>query len=166
MLIKCNRSQTVSRQVVREKEMKKFFLGIVMLFAVCVAITANAEDEMVARAKSDAEIKRMAAEMNAACGASIGVSIDWDSFANSGDWQEYSIPSFCGAPLEALMDFCGAEKGNSKAYIQKKVGSVTCYYGGEGRRAIQVDDGAIKNAVDFKAANLDEFIHAGLLKDL
>jgi len=146
--------------------MNKNIFGIVVFFGVCVAFCANAEDEMVARAKSDAEMKTMAAEMNVACGSAIEVSIDWDGFAKSGDWQEYSIPSYCGAPLEALMDFCSAEKGNSKAYIKKKVRNVTCYYGGEGKRGIQVGDGTIKNIVDFKAVNLGDFTRAALLKDL
>ncbi len=119
---------------------------------------------MVARAVADSEINKMAAQMNAACGASIGVKIDWDSFGQSDDWKQYSMPSFCGAPLDTLKGFC--QKENAKAYIQKNVKTVTCYYGGQGKRALQVEKGAIKNTVDFEAPNLDQFLHAALLKEL
>ena len=145
--------------------MNKMHFGSGVLLSLCVIFSANAEDEMVTRARSDAEMKTMAAEMNAACGTAVQVSIDWDSFAKS-DWQDYSIPSYCGSPLETLTDFCRAEKGNSKAFIQKKVKEVACYYGGEGLRDLQVSDGTIKSIVDFQAPNLADFTRAALLKRL
>lgn len=145
--------------------MKKLFLGIFLLLGVSVAFAAGGEDPMVTKAKNEVEMKKMVAEMNTACGTAIEARIDWDSFSGS-DWQGYSVASFCGAPMKTLTDFCSAEKGNSKKYIGANVKAVTCSYGGEGKRAIQVDNGAIDNIVDFTAPNLDEFVHAALLKNL
>ena len=144
---------------------KKFIFGLIVFLGTVFVCAAENEDETVARAKYDVEIKKLAAEMNSSCGTSIEAKIDWDSFSGS-EWNDYSVPSFCGEPLEELTDFCSAEKGNSKAYIRKRVKSVTCLYGGEGKRELQIDNGDIKNIVDFKASNLKKFIHAALIKDL
>ncbi len=145
--------------------MKKLLFGLLLLFGTSLVFAAESEDQTVTRAKYDAKMTMLTKEMNAACGTSIKATVDWDSF-NESKWQDYSIPSFCGAPLEALAEFCSAEKGNSKAYIQKQVKSVTCLYGGDGKRDLQIDNGAIKNIVDFKASNLDTFIHAAMIKKL
>jgi hypothetical protein len=150
-----------------DNEMKNLFLGIIPLFLLLgasIVIAAGAEDAMVTRARNDAEIKKLAAQMNTACGTSIDAKVEWDSFTGS-DWENYSVSSFCGAPLKTMSDFCSAAKGNSKAYIKKNLKEVTCSYGGEGKRAIRVENGAIENIVDFTSSNLDEFVHAALLKD-
>ncbi len=145
--------------------MKHIIFGLLFLLGTSLVGAAEGEDETVTRAKYEVEIKRLTTKMNATCGTSIETAIDWDSF-NGSKWREYSIPSFCGSPLEALADFCSAEKGNSRAYIQKQIKSVTCRYGGEGKRDLQIDKGAIKNIVDFEASNLDKFIHAAMIKNL
>ena len=69
-------------------------------------------------------------------------------------------------PMRPLPEFCSAERGNSKAYIQKNVKRITCSYGGEGKRALVIKNGKINNIVDFTASNLDDFIHAALVKKL
>ena len=144
--------------------MKKIVLSFLIFFGLFGEL-GYAQEEIVERAQNEAELKKMTDEMNTSCQSSITVMIDWDSFAES-EWREYSVYSFCGAPVESLSEFCSAENGNSKAYIQKSVNKITCSYGGEGERALFFKDGAINNIVDFKASNLDDFIHAALLKKL
>ena len=101
---------------------------------------AYAEDEMVERAKNEADMKKIGDEMNVVCESSIRVTIDWDSFAKS-DWRDYSVSSYCGAPVETLAEFCAAKKGASKAHIREKIKSITCSYGGEGKRALNIESG-------------------------
>jgi hypothetical protein len=144
--------------------MKRVVLEILILFCLFGEL-GHAQEEIVERAQNEAELKKMANEMNASCESSIAVRINWDSFAKS-EWRDYSVYSFCGAPLESLLEFCSAENGNSKAYIQKNVTRIICSYGGEGKRALVIKNGTINNIVDFEASNLDKFIHAALVKNL
>jgi hypothetical protein len=144
--------------------MKKLLMGT-LIFLSAAGVFAGSEDESVTRAKYDVEMKNLIAEMNASCGFAIEAKIDWDSFTGS-DWQNYDIASFCGAPVKALSNFCNAEKGNGKAYIRKTIRSVTCSYGGDNQRALLVEDGMIKNIVDFKAPNLEDFIRAAMIEKL
>ena len=144
--------------------MKKVVLGTLILFGLFGEL-GHAQEEIVERAQNEAELKKMTDEMNTSCESSVTVTIDWDSFAES-EWREYSVSGFCGAPVERLSEFCSAERGNSKAYIQKNVKRITCSYGGEGKRALVIKNGKINNIVDFTASNLDDFIHAALVKKL
>ena len=144
--------------------MKKLITGILILSSMFGAL-AYAEDEMVERAKNEADMKKIGDEMNVACESSIRVTIDWDSFAKS-DWRDYSVSSYCGAPVETLAEFCAAKKGASKAHIREKIKSITCSYGGEGKRALNIERGDISNIVDFKAYNLNDFVHAALIEKL
>lgn len=144
--------------------MKKLLIGT-LIFLSATGVFAGSEDESVTRAKYDVEIKNLTAEMNASCGFAIEAKIDWESFAGS-DWQNYDIASFCGAPVKALSNFCSAGKGNSKAYIIKNIKSISCSYGGENQRALLIEDGMIRNIVDFKAPNLDDFIRAAMIEKM
>ena len=144
--------------------MKKLIIGIFILSSLFGAL-GYAEDEIVERAQNEANLKKMNDEMNASCESSISVTINWDSFAKA-DWRDYSVSSYCGAPVETLMDFCAAKKGASKAYIKEKVKSITCLYGGEGKRALNIKSGEISNVVDFKASNLNDFVRATLVEKL
>lgn len=144
--------------------MKKAIVTVLILLGATIAF-AEKEDESIQRARYDLEMKKMTNELNKTCGSSIEVEIDWKSFAAS-DWQKYSMPSFCGETVKALTTYCKSEKGNKKDYIKKNVKSITCVYGGEGKRALTVKNGKIKTAIDFKSANLRKFVNAQLLKNL
>lgn len=146
--------------------MKKMIFGLLICFiSVNLVFAAQNEDDEVLRAKNNVKIKKMVADMNTACGTDIEMTIDWDSFEGA-NWQRYSISSYSGAPLKALNDFCSAEKGNSKAYIQKHVKSITCQYGGEGKSDIKIKKGQIKYIIDFKTKNVNTVTRAALLKGL
>ena len=144
---------------------KSLFIALVLLPVVASLALAAGKDESVLRAETEVKLKQLAVETNTACGSAIAATIDWQSFSSS-DWQGYSMASYCGAPLEVLADFCRQEKGNSKAYIKKQIKFVSCVYGGEGQRALIVKNGAITQHVDFKGANLEDFVRAALLKDM
>ena len=68
--------------------------------------------------------------------------------------------------MGTLASFCAEGKGAGRTYIQNKVKTITCSYGGEGQRALEIHSGDINLVVDFKAYNLDEFVRAGLVEKL
>ncbi len=144
--------------------MKNSVIGIFVLYSMFSA-SCFAAEELVERAQTEADLQQVSREMNAACGTSVSVKIDWDSFAKS-EWRDYSISSFCGAPAQTLADFCAAGEGAVKAYVRETIKRITCAYGGEGRRELLIDNGEIRNVVDFKAYNLNDFVRAALVEKL
>ena len=121
---------------------------------------ADAESDKVATAKAEAGLEALAKEASEACGTTITATVAWDTFTGS-PWKKYSMDSYCGGPLEALKRLC--EGANAKKYISKKVKAFRCTFGGKDKRAFSFAKGTMELAVDFEAANADEFARRSLL---
>ncbi|MEL6195852.1 MAG: hypothetical protein AAFZ38_09465 [Myxococcota bacterium] len=133
-------------------------VGIASIPAVAVA-----EDFSVTKARAEAELKEKAGEVATACGAKVQTKVDWSKLTESVA-SNYSISSYCGNPLDALVDLCAGAA--SKAYIKKKVKKLTCTFGGVGKRALNVKGGAMTFVLDFDAGNNEEFAKKELIKKL
>jgi hypothetical protein len=90
--------------------------------------------------------------MNAACGTNVTATIDWKSVTDD-ILKKYSIPSYCGNPLEALQKLCGSKVG--KRVISAKVKSFSCQFGPELK--LEVKEGVVSFTTQQDAANQEEY---------
>jgi hypothetical protein len=88
-------------------------------------------------------------------------SVDWKSFA-SVDWSEYSVASFCAAPIQSMQWL--ATGANTRKYVKDKLKKFVCRYGGKSMRSLSFAGTTMTLNVDFEAANYDEFARAEILK--
>jgi len=91
-------------------------------------------------------------EMNAACGTNVTATIDWKSVTDD-IIKKYSVPSYCGNPLEALQKLCGSKVG--KRVISAKVKSFSCQFGSELK--LEVKEGVVSFTTQQDAANQQEY---------
>ncbi len=90
--------------------------------------------------------------LNAACGTSVKATIDWSSISDE-LLKTYSIPSYCGSPLESLSKLCASAEG--KKAIQAQAREFTCRFGDALKLEVQAGRVSWTTAKD--AANQEEF---------
>jgi hypothetical protein len=103
-------------------------------------------------AQQQAGFTEVVKEMNAACGTSVTATIDWKSVTDD-IIKKYSIPSYCGNPLEALQKLCASKVG--KRVISAKVKSFSCQFGPELK--LEVKEGAVSFITQQDASNQEEY---------
>jgi len=141
--------------------MKNYIIWILMgLFVIAPAV---AEDEQVIKARTQVELTKKITKLNTNCHSQITFTLDWESFSKV-DWQGYSLQSFCGTPIVGLGKLCIGKQ--TQTYVQKNIKSITCRFGGEGNRALKIENGVMMYSVDFKAPNSNQFSRAALMKNL
>lgn len=103
-------------------------------------------------AKAEAGLADSAKSFNAVCGTSLKPSVDWKSVSDDA-LKQLSIPSYCGAPYEALQKLCASPEG--KKAVQAQIKDISCHFG-EGLKA-ELRDGQL-NWTTFKdGSNQEEF---------
>lgn len=116
-----------------------------------------AQKQMMAR--QDADFAASVPDTDKACGITLKASIDWPGFLK-GDAGQNSVSAYCAEPLNTLRSMCS--DATAKAAIAEKIKTYTCGFGGQGKRALSLDNGALRMDVDWDAANYDDFVRAWL----
>ena len=130
----------------------------VLALALC-APSAVADDD-VNHARQELALKEQAQDVKKACGVEPRTAIDWSTFP--ADYGNYSVSGYCSSALDALRRHC--EGKAKKRYIQKRLKSVTCKYGGKGKRALRVKKGRVSVDLDFEASNYEAWARKELLR--
>ncbi|MEM6730330.1 MAG: hypothetical protein AAF658_02170 [Myxococcota bacterium] len=121
------------------------------------------EDFTVTKARTESELGKTSKEVSTACGAAVKSSVDWTTMTES-VVEGYSVSSYCGNPLEALVDLC--KGAAAKKFIKKKVKALVCTFGGKDKRDLTVEGGTITFTVDFDSGNNEEYARRELIKKL
>ncbi|HYO67040.1 MAG TPA: hypothetical protein VEU33_13255 [Archangium sp.] len=109
-------------------------------------------DRKAEMAEAEKSLAEPVKSMNAACGTSAAVAIDWNSIPDE-LLKSYSIASFCETPVTALEKLCATAEG--KKAIQAQVKEVSCRFGDALKLEVQAGRVAWTTAKD--AANQEEF---------
>ena len=110
------------------------------------------------QAEHDKHLAEAAAAADKACGGHLEAKVAWDSVTDDA-LKQYSISSFCEAPLSALGTLCGRSKV-AAAILRERVKAVTCRFAGPMK--LGVDGGTLSFAVDQSSSNTDEFARKAL----
>jgi hypothetical protein len=78
-------------------------------------------------ARHDGEYAEQLQALKASCGAAVAGTIDWSTISEE-LLKGYSISSFCGSPLQALVRLCDVSE-EAKRTVQAKVKQVDCRFG-------------------------------------
>jgi hypothetical protein len=134
---------------------------IAMVFLAALPAVAHAQTlaQKQFMAKQDAEFAEAVPDTDKACGTALKASIDWPGFLKS-EIGNNSIVSYCAEPLNTLRSMCSDPL--AKTAISEKIKTYTCGFGGPGKRALSLDNGALHIDVDWDAANYGDYIKAWL----
>ena len=109
-------------------------------------------DRKAETAEAEKSLSEPVKAMNAACGTSVAVAIDWNSIPDE-LLKSYSIASYCESPFTALEKLCASAEG--KKAIQAQVKEVSCRFGEALKLEVQAGRVAWTTAKD--ASNQEEF---------
>ncbi len=109
-------------------------------------------DRKAETAETETSLAEPVKSMNAACGTSVAVAIDWNSIPDE-LLKSYSISSFCESPVTALEKLCASAEG--KKAIQAQVKEVSCRFGDALK--LEVQAGKVAWTTEKDAANQEEF---------
>ncbi|MCY1076902.1 hypothetical protein [Archangium lansingense] len=109
-------------------------------------------DRKAETAQAEKSLSEPVKSMNAACGTSATVAIDWNSISDE-LLKTYSISSYCESPFTALEKLCASPEG--KKAVQAQVKEVSCRFGDAMKLEVQGGKVAWTTAKD--AANQEEF---------
>lgn len=137
-------------------------LAVCALFLVAVPGLGQSPEERARRASAELTFTETVAAADKACGTKLQATIDWPTFGKES--ERYNVPSFCGAPLEALQSLCAGPKAS--AYIRQKLRSFQCRQASSGETHLEVKGPALEWAVAFDTANLRDLARADLLRKL
>jgi hypothetical protein len=128
-------------------------MRILKLFAttaLLVAATAAAAQSLEIRkrqADQEAELSRLAALTNKACGIELKTTIETATF-NADEFLQKSVASWCAAALTAMENVCSDAMG--KQAIAGAVKSLTC--SGGPAVSVELTNGDLKYAFPFSSA--------------
>lgn len=83
-------------------------------------------DQKAERAHAEQGLAEGVKSLNEACGTAVVATVDWDSIPDA-VLKQYSISSYCGAPLDALGRLCASAE--AKKAIQAQVKAFSCRFG-------------------------------------
>lgn len=110
----------------------------------------------------DGEYAEQLQALNASCGASVAGTIDWSTISEE-LLKGYSIASFCGTPLQALVSLCERSQ-EAKRTVQAKVKQVDCRFGAALEPRLEAQRVVWTTAKD--ASNQEEFATRFFKKNL
>ncbi|WPB81017.1 hypothetical protein KYC5002_18015 [Archangium violaceum] len=103
-------------------------------------------------AEAEASLAEPVKSMNAKCGTSVKVAIDWNSISDE-LLKSYSIASYCESPFDALETLCATPEG--KKAVLAHVKDVSCRFGDALKLEVQAGRVAWTTAKD--ASNQETF---------
>jgi hypothetical protein len=126
----------------------KLIAATALIAGATAAATAQSLEIRKRQAEQDAEMSRLTALTNKACGIDLKTTIDAASF-NPDEFMQKSAASWCSAALTALENVCGDAMG--KQAIAGAVKSLTC--AGAPALSIELSNGELKYAFPFSSAS-------------
>ena len=126
----------------------KLLATTALLVGAACSVTAQSLEIRKRQAEQEAELSRLVALTNKACGFDLKATIDVATF-NPDEFLQKSAVSWCSAALTAMENLCGDAMG--KQAVAGAVKSLTC----SGAPALSVDltNGDLKYAFPFSSAS-------------
>jgi hypothetical protein len=103
--------------------------------------------------QAETSLKSTVDLLNRTCGAQTTAHVDWKSISDE-QMKQYSIPSFCSAPLDSLRRLCDSSP-EAKKIVQTRVKDVTCRFGDALKVELAADRLTWTTATD--ASNQEDF---------
>jgi hypothetical protein len=106
-------------------------------------------------AKQDTEFAESSPNIDKVCGNAMKASIDWPRFLKS-DISGNSVASYRAEPLKTMQSM--SFDPFAKTSITEKIKIYTYGFGGSGKRALSLENGAPRMDVDWDAANYGDHL--------
>lgn len=113
------------------------------------------------QSKHEQALQKVSDEVKAACGSTVTMSVDWPSIDDE-TLKASHIASFCGAPLESLVQLC--KEPPRAALVRKKIQKASCRFGAS--LQLVIERGALRWQTSKEAPNQGEFAKANLMNVL
>lgn len=125
----------------------KLLVASALLLAISAA-TAQSLEIRKRQADQEAELSRLAALTNKACGIDLKTTIETATF-NADEFLQKSTASWCSAGLTALENVCSDAAG--KQAVAGAIKSLTC--SGASAVSVELTNGDLKYAFPFSSAS-------------
>ncbi|MFY0575167.1 hypothetical protein ACN28S_13030 [Cystobacter fuscus] len=112
-------------------------------------------------AQVERELATSVKSMNEACGSKTVGLVEWASIPDE-LMKEYSIASYCEAPLESLRKLCASDE--AKKVVQARIKEASCRFGDA--PAVKVESGRLTWTTAKDASNQEEFATKAFLDTL
>jgi len=119
-----------------------------LLLGAASAATAQSLEIRKRQAEQEAELSRLAALTDKACGIDLKTTIETATF-NPDEFMQKSVASWCSAAMTALENVCSDAAG--KQAVAGAVKSVTC--SGAPAVSVELTNGDLKYAFPFSSAS-------------
>jgi len=118
------------------------------LMVVCSAAIAQSLEIRKRQADQEAELSRLVALTNKACGIDLKATIETATF-NPDEFLQKSVASWCSAALTALENVCSDAMG--KQAVAGAIKSLTC--SGASAVSVELTNGDLRYAFPFSSAS-------------
>ena len=126
----------------------KTLAATAFLMVVCSAAIAQSLEIRKRQADQEAELSRLVALTNKACGIDLKATIETATF-NPDEFLQKSVASWCSAALTALENVCSDAMG--KQAVAGAIKSLTC--SGASAVSVELTNGDLRYAFPFSSAS-------------